>query len=51
MWVSPGHRAYRMKEEVGAVDDLGDRSTDPLPAEGNESGESRRDFLKKAGLR
>lgn len=30
------------------MDDLGDRSTDPLPAEGNESGESRRDFLKKA---
>lgn len=30
------------------MDDLGDRSTDPLPANGNESGESRRDFLKKA---
>ena len=30
------------------MDDLGDRSTDSLPAEGDESGESRRDFLKKA---
>ena len=30
------------------MDDLGDRSTDPLPADGNEAGESRRDFLKKA---
>ncbi len=48
MWFSPGHRAHRMKEEVGAVEDLGDRSKDPLPAEGNEARESRRDFLKKA---
>lgn len=30
------------------MEDLGDRSKDPLPAEGNEVRESRRDFLKKA---
>ena len=30
------------------MDDLGDRSRDPLPAEGNGSGDSRREFLKKA---
>ena len=30
------------------MDDLGDRSKDPLPAEGNEPGDSRREFLKKA---
>ena len=30
------------------MDDLGDRSKNPSPAGGSESGESRRDFLKKA---
>ena len=43
---APGQ--IRMKEEVGAVDDLGDRSQDALPVDGNQSGGSRRDFLKKA---
>ena len=30
------------------MDDLGDRSEDALPVDGNQSGGSRRDFLKKA---
>ncbi len=30
------------------MDDLGDRSQDALPVDGNQSGGSRRDFLKKA---
>ena len=30
------------------MDDLGDRSTDALPVDGTQPGDSRRDFLKKA---
>ena len=47
--LAPGRRANRIGGG-GAVDDLGDRSKDPLPTEGNQLGETRRDFLKKAAV-
>ena len=43
MWVSPGHRAQRTKEEVGAVEDMGDRSTGSVGSRGRRvGGESAR---------
>ena len=47
MRVAPGHRANRMKEEVGAVDDLGDRSQDALPVD-EETRETIRMFVERA---
>ena len=44
-----GMGPIRTKEEV-AVDDSGDRSQDALPLDGDESGNTRREFLKKAAV-